>query len=211
MECFAKINNKKESIGSKFCSHDFISDRSSFLVFFKLLLKFAMAEMEMWRSVTDMINCCPNASNFLSLLLLFNTFAFRWKTGWLGVNPAYPGSQVQIVWNSAHVLASEGFVSVLRVSVKRKMRQEQNTREKAGERRKGNFPSSLIILSSHASQDHLLSRLPTFQPTVQACFGMPALQAPHVLSQRYIWPKLETFSFVIYLRWKFDIYQPCLD
>lgn len=107
------------------------------------------------------------------------------------------------------------------------MRQEQSTREKAGERRKGNFSSSLprFLLSPHSSQDHLLRRLPTFQPTVQACFCLPALQATHVLSLRYICdrtflsdqgPKLENFCFVIYLRLKFEPYDvssgrdPCL-
>ena len=109
------------------------------------------------------------------------------------MRPEYPWSQVQVVWNSVHILASEGFVSVWSVSVVRKMRQEQSTREKAGERRRGNFPSSFprILLSPYSSQDHLLRRLPTFQPTVQACFCMPALQATHVLSQRAV---IEPFS-----------------
>ena len=58
----------------------------------------------MWRSVTDIINCCPQ-KRFpifsLFFILHFNTFAFRWKTGWLGMKPEYPWSQVQVVWNSA--------------------------------------------------------------------------------------------------------------
>jgi len=110
-------------------------------------------------------------------------------------------------------MASVGFLSVFLVSIVRKMRQEKKKQRKNWREKERKLSSAL---SPHASQDHLLRRQPTFQPKVQAYFGMPALQATHVLSQRYICdrtfrsdqgPKLETFCFVISLGKNFNPYK----